>query len=123
MWWFVVECGDLLCRMAVLSSRVFYCNGMNHSSRMAYWRDTISKSPAFNRDSDTDHVRWRHIFICVSWQCDKHLKFKDLKILTGYMTYLINEDNHNWAGVSAQRTEAPIDCRFDELIAFLSWQS
>ena len=76
------------------------CNGMNHSARMRYWLDQLKSSPAFNTPGpDLARRRWKHVFVCVSWLCEKFIQQKQILKMIGNMTYVIHEDNPVWAGV------------------------
>ena len=87
-------------RFVVLSAAVEDCNGMNHTDRMRYWGNLLTKSPATKFGT---RVTQKHVFVGVSWTVSKLLyrseEGQKLCQLANKMTFLINEDNHKWAGV------------------------
>lgn len=101
-----MSAGIFIVRLAVLSQRIFYCNGMTHTDRMRYWADLLTNSPiyAINDTSKRAQVRrLKHAFVCVSWLCHTYFRSEPrLKQMASDMTFLINENNNQWAGVSIE---------------------
>ena len=96
-------CGDAFVqihRFLVLSAAVGMCNGMNHTARLSYWYDLLINTPATQNGEKVDR---RHVFVSQSWTTFKLLRNEPgnlLRPMLARMTYLINEKNTHWAGVS-----------------------
>lgn len=97
------DCDAYVHRLLMMSDAAGYCNGMSHHARLVYWRQLLHNSSATGYGNN---ITRRHVFISVAWLGKRLLvrhgrsAGKDLARMAGSMTFVINERNDDWTGVS-----------------------